>query len=239
MQAEIGWGHDGLRTRVAAALRPPSNLTWPAAAVAAGVAVGASVAKGQTKFAILPLCILVAICMAQIPAAGYIAILWSVGTAVDILALPQIGVSSLQFQPAEVLLWVAIGCLVLVPADVRAGLKQMAARGESVTIAVFLGAVAAGVAVGVMNGASVHAAAFQMRYMLFYAAFWPALVALMRGRTLVFKLVGCRSLPGRRPPGRSGARRSVDAPSSGSPRRTSPHRSRRTRPASCASGRRD
>ena len=87
MQAEIGWGHDGLRTRVAAALRPPSNLTWPAAAVAAGVAVGASVAKGQTKFAILPLCILVAICMAQIPAAGYIAILWSVGTAVDILAL--------------------------------------------------------------------------------------------------------------------------------------------------------
>ena len=136
----------------------PSNLTWPAAAVAAGVAVGASVAKGQTKFAILPLCILVAICMAQIPAAGYIAILWSVGTAVDILALPQIGVSSLQFQPAEVLLLVAIGCLVLVPADVRAGLKQMAARGESITIAVFLGAVAAGVAVGVMNGASLHAA---------------------------------------------------------------------------------
>ena len=112
MQAEIGWGHDGLRTRVAAALGSPSNLTWPAAAVAAGVAVGASVAKGQTKFAILPLCVLVAICMAQIPAAGYVAILWSVGTAVDILALPEFGVSSLQFQPAEVLLWVAIGCLV-------------------------------------------------------------------------------------------------------------------------------
>jgi len=190
LQAEIAWGLGGLRTKVAAALGPPSNLTWPAAAVAAGVVVGALVAKGQTKFAILPLCVVLAICMSRIPPAGYIAILWSVGTAVDLLALPQLGVSSLQFQPAEVLLWVAIGCLVFLPADIRAGLLQMAGRGESIAVAVFLGTVAAGVAVGVMNGASVHAAAFQMRYMLFYAAFWPALAALMRGRTLVFKLVG-------------------------------------------------
>jgi hypothetical protein len=147
------------------------------------------VGRGQTKAAILPLGVLVAVCMAQIPAAGYVAILWSVGTAVDLLALPQIGVSSLQFQPAEVLLWIAIGCLVLLPADVRAGLKQMALRRESIALAVFLAAVAGGVAVGVSHGASLHTALFDMRYMLFYAAFWPALAALMRGPALVFKLV--------------------------------------------------
>ena len=42
---------------------------------------------------------------------------------------------------------------------------------------------------GVENGASLHAAAFDMRLMLFYAAFWPALAALTRDRELVFKLV--------------------------------------------------
>ena len=56
-------------------------------------------------------------------------------------------------------------------------------------MAVFLAAVVGGVAVGVENGASLHAAAFDMRLMLFYAAFWPALAALASGRELVFKLV--------------------------------------------------
>ena len=147
------------------------------------------VARGQTKFAIVPVCAVLAIVVAQIPAAGYLAILWSVGTAVDILALPQVGVSSLQFQPPEVLLWIAIACLMFLPADVRSALKHMAARGESMAVALLLAAVAAGVAVGVSHGASLHAALFDMRYMLFYAAFWPALAALVGGRTLMFKLV--------------------------------------------------
>ena len=56
-------------------------------------------------------------------------------------------------------------------------------------MAVFLAAVVAGVAVGVENGASLHAAALDMRLMLFYAAFWPALAALTSGRRLVFTLV--------------------------------------------------
>jgi O-antigen ligase len=43
--------------------------------------------------------------------------------------------------------------------------------------------------VGVENGASVHTALFDMRYMLFYAAFWPALAALARGRRLAFRLI--------------------------------------------------
>ncbi len=49
-------------------------------------------------------------------------------------------------------------------------------------VAIFLAAVVGGVAVGVENGASLHDATFGMRYMLFYAAFWPALAALAMGR---------------------------------------------------------
>ena len=56
-------------------------------------------------------------------------------------------------------------------------------------MALFLAAVLGGVAVGVENGASVHAAALEMRLMLFYAAFWPALAALTSGRELVFSSV--------------------------------------------------
>jgi hypothetical protein len=65
----------------------------------------------------------------------------------------------------------------------------MTLRRESLVVAAFLAAVVAGVAVGVENGASLHNAAFDMRYMLFYAAFWPALAALTSGRKLVFGLV--------------------------------------------------
>jgi len=147
------------------------------------------VARGETKVAFVPVCAVLAVVIAQVPVAGYLAILWSVGTAVDILALPQLGVSSLQFQPPEVLLWLAIGCLVFLPADVRAAVRHLAFRRESVAVAVFLAAVAAGVVIGVSHGASVHAALFDMRYMLFYAAFWPALAALVRGPALAFKLV--------------------------------------------------
>ena len=123
------------------------------------------------------------------PAAGYVAILWSVGTFVDMLAPPEVTISSLRFVPAEILLWIALGSLVFLPRDVRRGLRALARRRESVVLAVFLAAVVGGVAVGVENGASLHAAAFDMRLMLFYAAFWPALAALMLGRELVFKLV--------------------------------------------------
>jgi hypothetical protein len=54
---------------------------------------------------------------------------------------------------------------------------------------IFLAAVVAGVATGVSHGAGVHVAVFDMRTMLFYAAFWPAAVALSKDRPLVFKLV--------------------------------------------------
>jgi hypothetical protein len=57
-----------------------------------------------------------------------------------------------------------------------------------------LAAVVGGVAVGVENGASVHTAAFDMRLMLFYAAFWPALVAVICGRNLVFALVSAGAM---------------------------------------------
>ena len=49
----------------------------------------------------LPVVGLAAAAFARVPAAGYIAFPPRVGTAVDMLALPEVGVSSLQFVPAK------------------------------------------------------------------------------------------------------------------------------------------
>ena len=145
--------------------------------------------RGEVKAAFVPVAALLVLLFAGVPVAGYLAILWSVGAVVDMLALPEVSVSSLQFMPAEILLWIAVGSLTFLPGDVRRGLKSLARRRESVVMGVFVAAVVGGVAVGVANGANLHAAAFDMRMMLFYAAFWPALAALTAGRELVFKLV--------------------------------------------------
>jgi hypothetical protein len=186
---EVDWSMTGLRARVDSASEPLGTLAWLAATLAAAALAGAMVGRGEIKFAILPVAAVVAVVFARVPAAGYVAILWSVGTAIDMLALPEVGVSSLRFEPAEVLLWIALGCLLFLPSDVRRAVRSVAVRRESLTLAVFLLAVIAGVAVGAEHGASVHKAALDMRLMLFYAAFWPALAALARGRTVVFRLV--------------------------------------------------
>jgi hypothetical protein len=186
---EIDWGLTGVRARVPSAWES-SGLAWLATAIAMAAAVGAMVGRGEVKFAILPLVAVLAMFFARVTAAGYVALLWSVATAVDLLALPQIGVSSLQFAPAEVILWTSIACLPFLSADVRRVLVDLTTRRESALMAVFLAAVIGGVAVGVENGASLHEALFRMRDMLFYAAFWPALAGLSGGRgRLVFKLV--------------------------------------------------
>jgi O-antigen ligase len=178
-----------LSARATASRESPRSLAWPALTMAAAAAVGALLGRGERKVGILPVAALLAMFFAAVPAAGYVAILWSVGTFVDMVAPPEVTISSLRFVPAELLLWIALGCLMFLPRGVRAGLRDVARRRESVIIAVFLAAVVGGVAVGVENGASVHTAAFDMRLMLFYAAFWPALAALIAARDVVFKLV--------------------------------------------------
>jgi O-antigen ligase len=161
-----------------------------AGTIAVATAVGGSVGEGELKLAIFPVAALIVIFFARVPVAGPVAVLWSVGTAVDMLALPQLGVSTLQFAPAEVLLWISIAALAFLPTATRHALVGMATRRESVVMALFLTAVLGGVAVGVENGATLHEAAFRMRDMLFYAAFWPALAALANGRWRVtFALV--------------------------------------------------
>jgi O-Antigen ligase len=179
----------GVRPRVRSAREPPQALAWPALTLAAAAAFGALLGRGEVKFGILPVAALLALAFAGVAGAGYVAILWSVGTFVDMLALPEVTISSLRFVPAEIVLWIALGCLMFLPREVRCGLKGLARRRESVVMAVFLAAVIGGIAVGVENGSSVHIAAFDMRLMLFYAAFWPALAALRTDRELLFKLV--------------------------------------------------
>ncbi len=188
MLAEVEGRLTGLRAR-ATSWGPTWAAAWPAVTIAAAVVTGAIVGKGEVKFALLPVVAVAAILFARIPAAGFVAVLWSVGTAIDLIALPQVGFSSLRFEPAEVLLIIALGSLVFLPSAARRELISLAVRRESLLVALFLGAILVGVAVGVENGASVHAAALEMRLMLFYAAFWLALVALTSARRLVFALV--------------------------------------------------
>jgi hypothetical protein len=166
----------------------PRALAWPAATVAAAAAAGALVGRGDAKLAVAPAVALVVVLFARVPVAGFICILWSVSTAVDMLWPPEVGISSLQFAPAEVLLWLSIGSLVFIPYSLRRTLAALAVRRESLALFALLGAVVAGVAVGMENGASLHDATFSMRYMLFYAAFWPALLALAYDRVLVMRL---------------------------------------------------
>jgi O-antigen ligase/polysaccharide polymerase Wzy-like membrane protein len=165
------------------------TVAWPAVTLGAAVIVGVTLGRGDIKFAMLPVGALLAFLFAGVPAAGYLAILWSVGTAVDMAAPPEVGIASLRFMPAEVVFWLGLGSLAFLPREVRHGLRSLARRRESVVLAIFLAAVVAGVAVGVGNGATLHTAAFDMRLMLFYAAFWPALAALGRDRGLVLNLV--------------------------------------------------
>jgi hypothetical protein len=186
MLGEIGVG---LRPNVASAPQVSSRLAWPGLTMGSAATAGAMLGRGEVAVALLPIAVLLVFFFAAVPAAGYIAVLWSVGTAVDMLAPPQLGISSLQFLPAEILLWIALGCLMFVPRDVRHELRGLVRQRESVVMAIFLTAVIGGVAVGVAHGASLHIAAFDMRSMLFYAAFWLAAAALTRNRGAVFKLV--------------------------------------------------
>ena len=188
MLAEVDRGLTGLRAR-ATSWEPMSAAAWPAATIAAAAVAGAMVGKGEVKFALLPVAALVALLFARLPVAGFVAVLWSVGTAIDMIALPEVGAASLRFEAAEVLLWLALASLVFLPTAARRELISLALRRESLVMALFLGAIVAGVFVGVENGASVRTAALEMRLMLFYAAFWLALVALTSARRLVFTLV--------------------------------------------------
>ncbi|HEX5196824.1 MAG TPA: O-antigen ligase family protein [Gaiellales bacterium] len=172
--------------------RPTRPLpVWTAGTVAAAIVLGVLVGKGHAKFALLPVAGLVVFVFARVPWAGYLAILVSVATAFDAVAPPEVGLSSLQFLPAELLLWASLACLMFMSNPLRGVWGALAARRESVALGAFLLAVIGGVVVGVAHGASVHDAAFDMRLMLFYAAFWPALAALAlpSSRRQVFRLV--------------------------------------------------
>ena len=172
----------------------PTSRPWPvwtAGTVGAAVVLGELVGKGHFKFALLPVAALVVLVFARVPWAGYCAILFSVATAVDMLAPPAVGFSSLQFAPAELMLWASVACLMFMSNPLRGVWGALAARRESVAMGAFLLAVLGGVVVGVAHGASVHEATFDVRLMLFYAAFWPALAALAfdSSRRQVFRLV--------------------------------------------------
>lgn len=164
-------------------------LAWLAATAAAAAILGAMAGRGEAKAALVPAAALLAMFLARFPAAGYVALAWTVATAIDLLALPEIRLSSFRFGSAEILLWLTLGSLAFLPRAERRVLARLTTQRESLVLGLFLIAVIGGVAVGVENGATLHAALFDMRSMLFYAAFWPALAALRFRRNLTFGLV--------------------------------------------------
>ena len=188
-----GETYAGIRPNVASAREPPQALTWLALTVAVAAAAGAMLGRGEVKLGVLPVAALLVLVFAGVPAAGYVAILWSVGTFVDMLAprlsrFPRFGRG--RRDPA--LDRPRFACVST--RRRTAPLEGAGQTGKSVVMGVFLAAVVGGVAVGVENGASLHAAAFDMRLMLFYAAFWLALAALTWNRDRVFKLVSAGAL---------------------------------------------
>jgi O-antigen ligase len=152
------------------------------------------VGRGEFKVALLPVAALLTMAFARLPVAGYVAILWSVATVVDIEALPQVGASSVRLMPPEILLWIAVASLAFFPRSVRREVRTLAGQRESLIMGLFVLALIGGVAVGVENGATLHSALFDLRAMLFYLAFWPALAALTTNRRLVFILVGAAAV---------------------------------------------
>jgi O-antigen ligase len=178
-------------------LRAPPTLRafgWFGATAVAAATAGAMAGRGELKVAVLPVAALLIMAFARLPVAGYVAILWSVATVVDIEALPQIGVSSVRLMPGEIILWIAVASLAFLPRSVRRELSRLAVQRESLIMGLFVVALVGGVAVGVENGATLHAALFDLRAMLFYVAFWPALAALTTNRKLVFNLVGAAAV---------------------------------------------
>jgi O-antigen ligase len=169
--------------------QPASILAWPFVTLCSATVLGAMLGRGDGKVVVLPFVVLLLLFLASVPVAGYVAVLWSVGTVVDMIALPDVSASSVSFEPAEILLSIVLGSLMFLPRDLRSGLRSLARRRESVVLMIFLAAVLAGVATGISHGASATDAVFGMRTMLFYAAFWPAAVALSKARSLAFKLV--------------------------------------------------
>ena len=115
----------GVRPSVTSAREPPHTLAWLALTVAAAAAAGVILGRGEVRLGILPVAALLVLIFAGVPAAGYVAILWSVGTFVDMLAPPEVTISWLRFAPAEILLWIALGSLAFLPRDVRRALRAL------------------------------------------------------------------------------------------------------------------
>ena len=94
--------------------------------------------EGEVKLAVVPVAALVAVVFARVPVAGFVLCCGASARPIDLIALPEVGVSSLQFEPAEVLLWLAIVSLVFLPTAARRELSSLALRRESLVMALFL-----------------------------------------------------------------------------------------------------
>ena len=131
MLSVIDSGLTGPRVGAARMREMRWSLAWLAATITAAAATGVMVGKGEFKFAALPVVGLLAAAFARVPPPGTSRSCGASGRAVDMLALPEVGVSSLQFVPAEVLLWIALGSLLFLRGDVRRALSSLAMRRES------------------------------------------------------------------------------------------------------------
>jgi len=153
--------------------------------------VAAAIVKGRTMFALAPIAAIVALFLARRAWLPYLLVVATVGTFAEPYAFPQFALAGFNPFLSELVLLIALAAAVLAPDSVR-----LAASGRpntvKIALAVFLGAAAAGVLVGIGDGATFKEAILDMRPVLFVAAFWLALPALgtPESRTRVFWVAG-------------------------------------------------
>jgi O-antigen ligase len=161
------------------------------APAALAIFVAAAIVKGRTMFALAPVAGIAALVIARRAWLPYLLVLATVGTFAEPYAYHQFALAGFNPFLSELVLLIALGAAILASDSVR-----LAASGPPYAVKVALGlllvAVAAGVIVGMDDGATFKAAILDMRPVLFLAAFWLALPALAtpESRARVFWLAG-------------------------------------------------
>lgn len=152
----------------------PRVLLVNLAGLILAVALGRALALGSSKPILLFAGVTIITVIAFVPWLAYPLILLLVASVADPYhPYPQIS----SFYVSE-LAFLAIVATVLLVATQNPQLLAASFGAEGVVLAIFFVAILGGLFVGIQNGAQFHEAFTEMRAMIYYAAFWPAAIAL-------------------------------------------------------------
>jgi hypothetical protein len=128
-------------------------------------------------FALAPIAAIVALLLSRRAWLPYVLVLATVGTFAEPYAFPQFTLAGFNPFLSELVLLIALAAAILAADSVRLAYSGPP-YAVKIALGVFLGAAAAGILVGISDGATFKQAILDMRSMLFVGAFWLALLAL-------------------------------------------------------------